>query len=259
MPQQTIEKVGDTTAAAATRSTVQAYTRAWMAGDLEAVKRLVAPDVAFEDPMNRFRSADSLVAGLTQFLGIFRSAKIASESYGEKEALVLYDCTLAPPVAVLRCAEHFEVEDGRITRIRLTFDSAPFERMRVDATRSLALAYFQSWQKRDWDGMRAFLADDVELGPCPFLSPDELVAFCRDQGSPWKDVTLQGSLFSPDSAALFYSGTDTRTGARISVGEHLTFRNGKIARLHGIASGGCEGFDQALSMKDKYKEEKRCE
>jgi hypothetical protein len=107
------------------------------------------------------------------------------------------------------------------------------------STKELVLKYFYSWQKKDWEEMRSCLSDSLEFAPgTPFKSPDDFVNFCKTQGSPWRNVTLIGGVFTEEQASLFYEGIITATEKKIQVGELITVSDGKIVKLYGVCQGG---------------------
>ena len=90
---------------------------------------------------------------------------------------------------------------------------------------AIVMRYFHAWQEpADWSAYRDCLAPDVVFDPgggVEIRGPDELTSMLESTESPWKDVTLLASAFSDDSGALFYEGTERKTGVRFRVGEHV--------------------------------------
>ncbi len=104
--------------------------------------------------------------------------------------------------------------------------------MTAEATiENLVLRYFQSWQEpADLEEFRACLADNVVFDS-PFGKvdgADALTEMVRNTEAPWEGVTLLTSTFDANSGALFYDGIDSKTGARMRVGEHLRVHGGQI-------------------------------
>ena len=111
----------------------------------------------------------------------------------------------------------------------------------VEVTRDLVLRYFNSWQRHDWETMRACLADTIdfegpggEAGPVP---AEQFSAMCS-KGSPWRDVELIDSMFEDGHAALLYRGVDTKNDSPVRVGEFITVQGGRITRLRAAFSFG---------------------
>ena len=99
--------------------------------------------------------------------------------------------------------------------------------MSVRATKEVILAYWKSWQIKDWDMMKGSLADSLDFGG-QVMPRDAFVQFCQ-QGTPWQDVELIDSLFTADGGALIYEGTDSKDGTRIRVAEIVRVEGGKVA------------------------------
>jgi hypothetical protein len=112
-----------------TANAVCGYTAGWMSGDLEAARSHLDPKVTFQDPVNRFDSADELIAALAGFRAIFKSATPIKAFYDEGSVSLLYDCAVNTPVGMLRCAEYFTVVGGKITDIKLVFDATEINKM----------------------------------------------------------------------------------------------------------------------------------
>lgn len=106
-----------------TRETVRAYSRARFAGDVPAAAAQLAGTFTFQSPLTRSDDAQGHLAGLAEFVGIVTGVDLISELYGESEATLVYDVHTATPVGVQRTAEHFRLENGKITAITLIFDA----------------------------------------------------------------------------------------------------------------------------------------
>ena len=112
------------------QTAVAGYTEGWMSGNLEAARAYLAPNVKFQDPVNRFSSADELVQALGGFLQIYRGSTMIGRTCSEDSATIVYDCKVATPVGSLRCAEHFKVASGKITDITLVFDATELNKLK---------------------------------------------------------------------------------------------------------------------------------
>ena len=108
---------------------VDGYTNGWMSGDLEAAKAHLDPKVTFEDPMNRFTTADQLIEALAMFRTNFKSATVISEVYDGDAAALLYDCSVNTPIGLLRCAEYFKTKNGKIVSIKLVYDATEINKL----------------------------------------------------------------------------------------------------------------------------------
>jgi ketosteroid isomerase-like protein len=110
----------DTTAA----DTVDKYTHALANRDFTAARALLADDLVFEGPIDRFERADDFVKTISELYqmvkGVEEQAKIAQ---GED---VAWFYLLDTPVVKAPVAEWHTVRDGRIVHIRAYFDARPF-------------------------------------------------------------------------------------------------------------------------------------
>ncbi|MCG8423747.1 MAG: antibiotic biosynthesis monooxygenase [Proteobacteria bacterium] len=110
----------------------------------------------------------------------------------------------------------------------------------AEATKELVLKYFNSWQNHDWETMRACLADELDFegpqGPAT-MSADQFAEMCS-KGSPWRDVELIDSLFLDGQASLLYRAIDTKNDTPVRVGEFVTVRDGKVAKMRAAFSFG---------------------
>ncbi|MDX1407559.1 MAG: hypothetical protein R3330_05480 [Saprospiraceae bacterium] len=106
----------------------------------------------------------------------------------------------------------------------------------MEATKQLIMNYWRSWQIADWDLLRSSLHDQIHFGG-QAITADAFTEMCAS-GTPWRDVEMLDSVFTRDSGALLYEGTDTRTGHRIRVGEFVHVENGRIARMQACFGTG---------------------
>ncbi len=107
-----------------TQEIIDGYTSAWTSGDMVATRAFLADDLDFEGSLETHHSAESFIPGLT----MFREHLFAGHSELQRvvegdSGFLLYDCKLNTG-ATLRCAEFFETAGGKITRIRLVFDTS---------------------------------------------------------------------------------------------------------------------------------------
>ena len=93
-------------------------------GDPEALREILAEDLRFEGPLFRFDSAAEYLAALREdpplesrydLLGSFERGSVACLVY-----------RFSKPGLEAPMAQLFETRDGKISRILLIFDSAPF-------------------------------------------------------------------------------------------------------------------------------------
>ncbi|GAA4605210.1 hypothetical protein BJY16_005298 [Actinoplanes octamycinicus] len=106
-----------------TADTVQVYHQARFAGDIPAAAAQLADTFTFRSPLISSADRTGHLAGLPMFLQVVTGVDLISELYGDAEATLVYDVHTALPVGTQRTAEHFRLEDGRITAITLIFDA----------------------------------------------------------------------------------------------------------------------------------------
>ncbi|WP_066956170.1 nuclear transport factor 2 family protein [Streptomyces lushanensis] len=111
-----------------TRRTVRAYHEARFRGDVTTAAAQISESFGFRSPFITSDSQTGHLDGLDGLLGIVTRVELISELYGETEATLIYDVHTAPAVGITQhTAEHFRLHNGRITSIRLIFDSAPWQ------------------------------------------------------------------------------------------------------------------------------------
>jgi ketosteroid isomerase-like protein len=100
------------------------YNNALAARDFSAARSLLADNLRFEGPIDRFERADDYIAAIT---GLFQMAKgiehQATIAEGDNVA-VFY--LLKTPVADAPVAEWYTVRNGKISQLRAYFDARPF-------------------------------------------------------------------------------------------------------------------------------------
>lgn len=114
---------------AKTREIVDAYTTAWMGGDIETARTFLADDLRFRGSIDQFDRADDLMAPLAQLAGMLSDTKILERFYHEDRAALLYDCITPTTAGTIRTAEFFKLTDGKISEIRLVFDATLLRQM----------------------------------------------------------------------------------------------------------------------------------
>jgi len=101
----------------------RAYHDAWTARDFAGAAALLAPTLVAEVPVNHYPTAESFAAALAGFGSMVTRVDLLAAMSAGNEAMLLYDLD-AERLGTLRVAEHFTVEDGKITRIRQVHDTA---------------------------------------------------------------------------------------------------------------------------------------
>ena len=115
--------------AAAVEKVIERYTEAWTRGDLQKARTFLADDLRFEGSMFSFSNADDLIAVVQGFPDILERVDIHRRLFDDRGGVLLYDCVTTGPAGVIRHAEFFDVEDGKITQIRLVFDATELRKL----------------------------------------------------------------------------------------------------------------------------------
>ncbi|MEM7436512.1 MAG: nuclear transport factor 2 family protein, partial [Myxococcota bacterium] len=106
-----------------TQDVVDGYTKAWMAGDMQAARSYLADDLEFRGSIDQFDRADEFIAQLARFHMMLSNVDMLERFYDGTRAALLYDCVTATPAGTIRTAEFFRVTDGKVREIRLVFDA----------------------------------------------------------------------------------------------------------------------------------------
>jgi len=106
------------------KDVVDRYNRALEKKDFTAARALLADDLRFEGPIDRFNRADDYVSAITRLYGMVKGVQhIATITEGENVALFY---VLQTPVADAPVAEWYRVRAGRIAELHAYFDARPF-------------------------------------------------------------------------------------------------------------------------------------
>jgi len=100
------------------------FNRALEARDFSAARRLLADDLRFEGPIDRFTKADDYIAAISQLFGMVKGVEHQATVGEGDEVATLY--VLDTPVAKAPVAEWYTVRGGKIVHIRTYFDARPF-------------------------------------------------------------------------------------------------------------------------------------
>lgn len=98
-----------------------AYFAAWKGNDFAALEALLADDVTFEGPLGTADNRDQCIAGLKGLRQLITDIVIHKMFVNDLDVVTWFELhtSIAPPAPV---ANWSHVEDGKITRIRATFD-----------------------------------------------------------------------------------------------------------------------------------------
>lgn len=102
------------------------YYHAWTRGDLDKAMSRIADGIVCDAPAGRVEGAEAYRAFLTNFTRMVTGTTLKA-AFGDDESALLLCDTETLPLKSSHSAEHFKVEDGRITYIRLVFDRVPFQ------------------------------------------------------------------------------------------------------------------------------------
>ncbi|MYT19370.1 DUF4440 domain-containing protein [Streptomyces sp. SID7760] len=103
------------------RKLAETYFRAWEAGDFDTMRGLLADDVDFVGALGTARGTDEALAGLKGLGKVLEKIDVKVRVAEGDEVITWFDlCTaVAPPAPT---ANWMHVADGKIARIRVTFD-----------------------------------------------------------------------------------------------------------------------------------------
>lgn len=105
-------------------SVAAAYFDAWSRKDIERVRPLLAEHVDFAGALGSTSGADDTLAGLSGMFAMTTDVRVIHRWVDGPDVLTWFELRTASagPIPVVNWSH---VEDGRITRIRVTFDPRP--------------------------------------------------------------------------------------------------------------------------------------
>jgi len=106
------------------KDVVDSYNRALASRDFAAARRLMADDLQFEGPIDKFQRADDYLTAITGLYGMVKGVEQQSTIGEGDEVAVFY--LLDTPVAKAPVAEWYTVRGGKIVHLRAYFDARPF-------------------------------------------------------------------------------------------------------------------------------------
>lgn len=103
------------------RTVAETYFSAWQDGDFDTLRSILADGTTFRGPLGSANSGDECVAGLRGMAQMMTEIKILKMFVDGPDVLTWFDLHThtAPPAPT---ANWMHIEDGRIARIRVTFD-----------------------------------------------------------------------------------------------------------------------------------------
>jgi hypothetical protein len=114
----------DTTQAATPEEVAAAYFKAWKDGDIDSVRPLLHPDVDFVGAMGATSGTDETLRGLGGMFAMTKQVEVVRRWADGPDVITWFELSTdsAGPLPVVNWSH---VEDGRIKRIRVTFDPRP--------------------------------------------------------------------------------------------------------------------------------------
>ncbi len=112
-----------------TKQVVTNYHDTWTRGDMAAARLYLADDLDFQGSIDTFHRADDFIVGLTMFQSMIRGVTLIQSYFSKHGAALLYDCDTMSPAGMVRTAEFFTVNDGKIRSIRLIFDATELRKI----------------------------------------------------------------------------------------------------------------------------------
>jgi ketosteroid isomerase-like protein len=106
------------------KEVVDRYNQSLAAKDFAAARALLADDLHFQGPIDRFDKADDYVGAISRLYGMVRGIEHEATLVQSDDVAVFY--VLDTPVAKAPVAEWYTVRAGKITQLRAYFDARPF-------------------------------------------------------------------------------------------------------------------------------------
>jgi limonene-1,2-epoxide hydrolase len=103
---------------------VQKFVQALADRDFSAARSMLADDLRFEGPIDRFERADDYMKAIAGLYGMVRGVEHQATIAQGDDVAVFY--LLDTPVARAPVAEWFTVRAGKIVHLRAYFDARPF-------------------------------------------------------------------------------------------------------------------------------------
>jgi limonene-1,2-epoxide hydrolase len=115
---------GTTGTATDPRTVAETYLQSWQNKDFDTLRSLLHEGVTFRGPLGEADGVDACIAGLQGMAGSITEIRVLMMAVEGNDVLTWYDLYTegAPPVPTVNWSH---VEDGRIARIRATFDPRP--------------------------------------------------------------------------------------------------------------------------------------
>jgi hypothetical protein len=100
------------------------YFRAWRDGDIDSVRPLLHPDVTFAGALGSTSGLEETLRGLAGMFAMTKQVEVVKRWVDGPDVLTWFELRTATagPLAIVNWSH---VEEGQITRIRVTFDPRP--------------------------------------------------------------------------------------------------------------------------------------
>lgn len=108
-----------------TRIVAETYFDAWRTRDFDRLRSVLAPDVSFVGVMGVADGADACLAGLRGMAESIMDDLVLHARVADGDDVITWFDLVTKDGATLPTANWSHVEDGLITRIRVTFDPRP--------------------------------------------------------------------------------------------------------------------------------------
>ena len=103
---------------------VQNYSRALEGRDFATARTLLADDLVFEGPLDKFERADDYMKAISSLYGMVKGVEHQA-TIAEGDAVAVF-YLLDTPMARAPVAEWYTVRSGKIVQLRAYFDARPF-------------------------------------------------------------------------------------------------------------------------------------
>src|SRR5581483_833068 len=152
-----------------TKEIAEKYFALWTAKQCEQAGALMANDIVWSTPRNRFTSAKELVPAMSRFMQNVQSTRLEKLNVDGNDVVLVYELELKS--GTRRTTEHQRIEGGRLLRAELVYDTAAM------SVKSLAQQYFEAWTSKSYERVRAMFADDLtwESPANRFSTADEVM------------------------------------------------------------------------------------
>jgi ketosteroid isomerase-like protein len=108
------------------KEVVMGFQTAMGKGDLKAARGLLANDLSFVGPFDRFHSAEPYLEALKTLAPMIERVDMKRMFAEGDEVALFYDLVTKTPAGTAPCAEWYTVKNGKITHIQVYFDARPF-------------------------------------------------------------------------------------------------------------------------------------